>query len=158
MRRKDREMDRDFALMVLDTCEYAVLATVGPDQTPSCIPLTIVRDGDFLYFHCAPQGQKIQYLRQNPRVCLTAVGHTCIQPDAFTTAYQSAVVWGTAEEVTTDQEKIQALRLLCQRHVPTNMAHFEKAISDSLFRTAVWKIQMETVTGKSKQYNVKFKK
>ena len=39
MRRKDREMDRDFALQVLDKCEYAVLATVNPDGTPYCLSL-----------------------------------------------------------------------------------------------------------------------
>ena len=34
MRRKDREMDVDFARMVLDKCEYAVLGMAGPEGWP----------------------------------------------------------------------------------------------------------------------------
>ena len=152
MRRKDREMDRTFALMVLDKCEYAVLATVNPDTSPYCVPVTIARDGDTLYFHCAPEGQKTRNLRGRPAVCLTAVGDTRIPPDAFTTEYESAVVFGTAREITADRKKIEALRLLCQRHVPTNMAAFDEAVARSLSRTAVWSIRMDTVTGKRKKY------
>lgn len=153
MRRKDREMDKNFALMVLDKCEYAVLATQNPDGTPYCIPINIVRNGDFIFFHSAMDGQKIQNLVKCPKVCLTAVGDTHIPPDEFTTEYESAVVSGTAYEVSNPQEKIDALRLLCERHVPTNMQAFDEAIEKSLSRTAVWKIQMETVTGKRKKYD-----
>lgn len=157
MRRKDREMDRNFALEVLDICEYAVLATVNPDGTPYCIPISIVREKDFVYFHCAQQGQKIENLHWSPTVCLTAVGATQIPPDTFTTEYESAVVFGVAEEVTDDAEKRRALWQLCRKYVPTNMEAFNDAVEKSLFRTAVWKIHLETVSGKRKKYNAEGK-
>ena len=50
MRRKDREMPREFGLSVLDRCEYATLALIDPDGFPYCVPITIVREGDALYF------------------------------------------------------------------------------------------------------------
>lgn len=155
MRRKDREMDRDFALMVLDQCEYAVLATADQEGLPYCIPVTIVRKDDDIFFHSAPEGHKVENLRKNARVCLTAVGDTHIPEDKFTTEFESAVVFGSAEEVTETAEKTEALRLLCERHVPTNMAAFDEAIAASLHRTGVWKIHMETVTGKRKKYDPK---
>lgn len=148
MRRKDREMDQAFAFMVLDRCEYATLATVNPDGTPYCIPVTIAREGEDLFIHSAMKGQKLDNLRQNPRVCLTAVGDTHIPEDEFTTAYESAVVCAEAEEVVSEEEKIHALRLLCQRHVPSHMDAFEKEIQRSLFRTAVWKFHIHSITGK----------
>lgn len=50
MRRKDREMDREFGLKVIDKATYGVLAMVDEGK-PYCIPLSIVRDGNTLYFH-----------------------------------------------------------------------------------------------------------
>ena len=152
MRRKDREMDLEFARMVLDKCEWAVLAVSGADGAPCCVPVTIVRDGEDIYFHSALEGEKVDCLRRDGRVCLTAVGDTKVATDKFTTEYESAVVHGTAAEVTEETEKIQALRLLCQRHVPANMDRFEAEVQRSLWRTGVWKIHMDRVTGKRKKY------
>jgi hypothetical protein len=79
------------------------------------------------------------------------LGDTQVQQDRFTTLYESAVAFGTAMEVTVDGEKIEALRLLCQRHTPGNMENFDRAIDASLQRTAIWKIDVETITGKAKR-------
>ncbi|QQO10431.1 pyridoxamine 5'-phosphate oxidase family protein [Breznakiella homolactica] len=153
MRRKDREMPREFAGEVLDKCGYASLATVGSDGFAYCVPVSIVRDGEWIYFHCAPEGRKIENLRYQPRVCISAVGETRIPENEFTTEYESAVVTGTAEEVINDEEKIHALRLLCLRYTPGNMAAFDEAIKRSLGRTSVWKVPMESVSGKRKKYD-----
>lgn len=152
MRRRDREMDEAFALMVLDKCEWATLATVDEDGAPYCVPVTIVRDGARIYFHCAQAGHKVENLRTRPRVCLTAVGETHIVQAEFTTEYECAVVRGTAEEITDPQAKTEALRLLCLRHTPEGMGGFQAAIAASLARTGVWAISMDEVTAKRKKY------
>ncbi|MDR2446586.1 MAG: hypothetical protein LBD58_04770 [Treponema sp.] len=38
MRRKDREMDGDFAKQVIDKAAFATLATTNEDGTPYCAP------------------------------------------------------------------------------------------------------------------------
>lgn len=153
MRRKDREMSQDFALEVTGKCEWAVLSMVDAVGKPYCVPLTIVCDGMTVYFHSAHEGQKVDCLRRNSSVCLVCVGDTFRTPDQFTTEYESAILRGAAAEVINDDEKIHALRLLCQRHTPTNMEAFNSAIAQSLSRTAVWKIQMVGITGKRKKYD-----
>ena len=151
MRRKDRQMPEEFAWQVVDKCEYAFLAMTAEDGTPYGLPITIVRNGNAVYFHSAMEGRKVHCLRQHPKVCLTCVGDTQIQQDRFTTLFESAVAFGTACEVTEDAEKIEALRLLCRRHTPENMAGFDAAIQASLKRTAIWKITVEEITGKAKR-------
>ena len=143
----------DFARMVLDKCEYAVLGMVGAEGGPYSGPVTIVRDGEELYFHCALEGQKVECLRRDGRVCVTAVGDTHIPPDKFTTEYESAVAFGLAEEVTDPAEKTHALELLCRRHVPTNMDQFEVSMARSLDRTGVWRVRLTGLTGKRKKYD-----
>ena len=151
MRRKDREQTEEFAYGVVDACAYAALAMTNPDQTPYCVPISIVRKGKSLYFHCATEGQKILAMRHQPRVCVACVGEISLPRDAFTVDYQSAIVHGTAQEVLEREEKIEALRLLCQRYTPQNMAAFDDAIERSLHRTAVYRITIETITGKQKK-------
>nr|WP_325299307.1 pyridoxamine 5'-phosphate oxidase family protein [uncultured Dysosmobacter sp.] len=151
MRRKDRQMSEEFAWEVVDKCAYAFLAMTAEDGGPYGLPVTIVRDGNAVYFHSAMEGRKITCLRRHPRVCLTCVGDTRIPEGKFTTLFESAVAFGTAAEVTAEEEKIRALRLLCQRHTPDNMAAFDKAIAASLGRTAIWKITVTEITGKAKR-------
>ena len=70
----------------------------------------------------------------------------------YTTYFQSAIVTGTAQEVTDETEKILALRALCQKLTPdfVDGGRFEAAISSSLAVTAVWKISIEEISGKEK--------
>lgn len=153
MRRKDREMNREFALSVTDKCEYATLAMVDANDKPYCVPVTIARDGGTVYFHTAKEGQKIEALKNNPAVCMSCVGDTCRATDKFTTEFESAILYGNATEVTADSEKIHALRLICERHTPANMQKFDASIEKSLFRTGVWKIEIANITGKRKKYD-----
>ncbi len=154
MRRKDRERDRAFAYDVIDRCEYGVAAFCTGEEMPYCIPLSLVRAGDYLYFHCALQGRKLDLLRADPRVCVTFV--TDAEPayvaegNTYTTWFKSAVVTGTAFEVTDPGQKTEALRALCEKLLSDHMAGFERAVSQSLPVTGVWGIRMEEAVGKEK--------
>ncbi len=151
MRRKDLERPAEFGLELIDRCEYGVMALTDTEGAPYAVPLNLVRDGDRLYFHCATEGKKTDSLRKNPAVCVSFAGGVKPVPDKFTTLYQSATVFGEASEVTSADEKIRALRLLCEKLAPSNMADFDKAIDRSLGRTAVWKIDIKELTAKEKK-------
>ena len=153
MRRQDRQMPEAFAWQVVDSCPYATLATVNQDGTPYCVPVSIARREKTLYFHCAAQGQKSENLVRQPWACISCVSWVHVPEGKFTTEYASAIAQGPCAEVTDREEKIQALRLICQRYAPGNMGAFDEAIAGSLDRTAVWKVEAEQVTGKRKQYD-----
>jgi len=82
MRRKDREMNSEFAREVIDRSQYGVLACVTPDGKPYAIPLSIARDGDRLFFHSATAGSKVDYLPDGKEVALTFVSHVQL-PELF---------------------------------------------------------------------------
>lgn len=151
MRRKDREQTKEFGFELIDRCEYGVMALIDTDGAPYALPLNLARDGESLYFHCAMEGKKIDSLRRDPRVCISFTGGVKPLTDKFTTLYQSADVFGRAVEVTDNDEKIHALRLLCEKLTPTNMAAFDGAVERSLGRTAVWRVDIEDVTAKEKK-------
>lgn len=154
MRRADRERDRAFAYDVIDRCEYGTAAFSTGEDVPYCIPLSLVRVGDDLFFHCALQGRKLEFLRADPRICVCFVCDTepayIFDKNNYTTFFKSAVVTGTAFEVTDPAQKAAALRALCEKLLPEYMDDFDQAVSRSLPATAVWGIHMETAVGKEK--------
>lgn len=151
MRRKDREMDKNFALAVADKCEYAVLSLISPEGKPYAIPLSVVCEGEYMYFHCAMEGEKIDCMRNNPNGCMVCIGSTEVQADKFTTKFESAIIKGQLSEVTDEAKKIHVLRILCEKYTPTNMADFDNAIARSISRTAIWKMSINKITGKCKK-------
>ena len=151
MRRKDRERPKDFAMAVADKCTYSVMATVNPDGTPYCIPLSMTREGEWLYFHSALEGHKIDNLRHQNRVCITCVGNVKPFPGAFSLEYESAVINGTASEVTDREEKIHALALISKRYTPDHMPAFDEYVQKNVDRTAVWKIHIDEISGKGRK-------
>ena len=159
MRKASREMDAAFALEVLDKAPYVTVSFTRPDGTPYGIPLSLARTDDkTFYFHCALEGDKLDCIAANPRVALSAVTRCTptVGPKdgSFTLQYKSAMAIGKAEIVTDRDEKIEALRAICQRFLPMHMDAFNDAIARSLERTAVVKITLtEPPTGKRKQYD-----
>ncbi len=153
MRRKDRQMPEEFALGIIDKCSFAQVAMADEKSNPYCVPLSIVRDGSIVYFHSAIEGTKTDILRSNPRVYVSCVGDVVPATDKFTTEFESAAFYGTANEVTDKEEKIKALRLICEKYTPANLNNFESAINRSLDRTAIWRISIDSLTGKRKKYD-----
>lgn len=154
MRRNDRARDRDFSLALIDRCTHGVMALSTGEAVPYCLPLSFVRVGEDLYFHCARQGRKIDLLRRFPQVCVAFVGEdrpAFVPPAEYTTYFQSAIVTGTAGEVTDPAERTEAIRALCQKVTPEHMDAFDAAMEKSLAVTAVWRVHIEEISGKAKQ-------
>lgn len=157
MRRKDRERDAEFALAVADKCEWAVVSVITPEGEPYGVPVSVVRDGDSLYFHTAKEGRKIDALKACPRVWVSCVGDVERAEKAFTTGFESAMFEGDCREVTDDDEKVRALRLLCEKYTPRNMHEFDAAIAASLARTGVYRINILSASGKAKVLKPQYK-
>ncbi len=157
MRKASRQKDASWALEVFDKAPFVTVSMTRPNGTPYGLPLSLVRKNETtFYFHCADEGEKIDCLRNNPIVSLSAVSKCspAFEEDKlnYTEHYKSAVAVGRCEWVEDDSEKIEALRLLCQRFLPKHMSHFDEAITRSVDRTTVIKIIItEPPVGKCKQ-------
>ncbi len=147
MRRKDREKDEAFAIDVIRSCAYGVLA-MAADNKPYCIPISPVWLNGCVYFHSAVEGYKCDLLRQNAHVCLTCVCDTELVPQQFTTKYKSAVVVGTCVLVEDAGEKERVLLDVVQKYAPSNAQKAKEAIANAAGKTLVYKILPTAITGK----------
>lgn len=156
MRKAKRRQDADWAFEVFDRAPYVTVSMVRPYGTPYGLPLNLVRkDATTFYFHCADEGEKIDCLKLNPVVSLSAVSKCTPAFEEekvnYTEHYHSAIAIGRCEKVEDREEKTEALRLLCERFLPKYMNHFDEAINRSLDRTMVVRITLtEPPVGKCK--------
>lgn len=159
MRKASREMDSQWALEVMRKAPYITVSFTRVDGSAYGVALSLACTSEGVwYFHCAPEGDKLDAIAVHPEVCLSAV--TKCQPTVgpkdgtFTLQYRSAIAFGKAERVTDTEEKIEALRVISQRFLPKHMDAFDEAVQRSLHRTEVVRITLLSLpTGKRKQYD-----
>lgn len=156
MRKNNRRCNAEWALEVFDRAPFVTLSLVRPDGMPYGVPISIVRvDDSRFYFHCAAEGEKIDCIKANPYVALSAVSKCTpvFEEDKqnYTMHYRSAMAVGQAAIVNDRQEKIEALEVLCKRFLPRYMDRFDAAIERSLAITTVVRIDLtEPPVGKEK--------
>jgi len=76
------------------------------------VPISYAYDGSHLYFHADGEGTKIQIMRENPEVCFQA---DIMENMA---SWKSVICWGTFEELTDEEERTAALKVLLSRELP----------------------------------------
>ena len=146
MRRSDRETTVEKAWEILENAEFMTLSMMGAEGVPYGVTLSFARVGESLYFHCANQGYKLDSLRKNPAVCVNAVRQQATRAEEFTVAFESAVAFGTAHEVTGQEEKEKGLLAICKKYAPENVG--AAAYIAQYPQVSVWRIDVTDLSGK----------
>ncbi len=155
VRRQDRLLDEQRAQELLETAEYGFLCA-GTDGNGYAygVPINFAYDcaAGELYFHCAPEGQKLEAMRRNGgKVTFCVVGRTQPLSDKFTTLYESVMVFGTVNLVPSDDEKRLALRRLVRKYSAGYAATGEIYMEKSFHRTLTFTVKVEHITAKAKK-------
>lgn len=146
MRRFRQELSENESLDILKTGKVAVMAVVGEDDYPYAVPLNYVYDNGYVYLHSASHGHKIDALRKNPKCSLCIIDKDDIISEKFTSYFRSVIAFGRAEFITSEEAKISALQLLCEKYSPG--LNSSEEINKSLRQVAVIRIRLERITGK----------
>ena len=159
MRRSQCEVkDNEKIEEILRRCHIGRLATVGADGYPYITPLNYVYWQGAIYFHCARQGEKLDNIARDARVCfevdipLAYKGTDC-EPETpacnVHQFYHSVVIRGRAEVVAAVEEKVAALNALMAVH--EGVAGFSRisAADPGVAACQVMAVRIERVSGKS---------
>ena len=87
---------------------------------PYVVPLNFTYHAGHIYFHCAFEGKKLDFLRQNPRVCFSVPRDFQIPEmhppgERCHTNYESVLCYGTAREVTDLEERKRILDIFVKK-------------------------------------------
>ncbi|MGD9300733.1 MAG: pyridoxamine 5'-phosphate oxidase family protein [Desulfobacterales bacterium] len=159
MRRKHSEVtDPREIERILSLTNVGRMATIGQDGYPYITPVNFVSLGSNIYFHCAPRGEKLDNLRQNPRVCFEVdIPLAYIDRDLDPTRpacqlhqyYHCVIIRGIATDVEDRELKLAALNALIAKHEKTEDFPPVTAEMSGYKACKVIEIKPETITAKS---------
>jgi hypothetical protein len=143
--------DRDTLYAILDE---ALICHVGfvVNDAPVVIPTIHWRHEDTLYFHGSAASRMLRSLREGVEACVTVtlLDGLVLARSAFhhSMNYRSAVVFGTAREVTDREEKLRALDALVEHVVRGRSAEVRGPNESELRQTMLLALPIEEASAK----------
>lgn len=136
---------------LLSRCHVGHLGTVGADGRARIKPVNFVAIENCIYFHTALEGEKIEDIARDKRVCFEVdlpIAYVKAGNKACSAGYlyRSVMIQGSALIVEDRREKKDALDGLMQKHEGSDKQYeFGEA---ALENTGVIRIDIEQMTGK----------
>lgn len=153
MRQQKKEIvDRKVIEALLVRAAVGRLGSAGNDGFPRIKPLNFVYLDGAVYFHSAREGEKIDDILRDSRVCfevdlpIAYVKGTREDPCRASCLYQSVIIYGRAVLVTSEPERRRALAELMRKYQPGG--GYGEFLEARLGVTAVVRIAIERMSGK----------
>ncbi|MBA7594070.1 hypothetical protein ES703_01006 [subsurface metagenome] len=151
MRRKDKAIEDPATLRrVLGEAKHITVAMCRDDM-PYLVSLSHGYDEEkgLIYFHCAGEGKKLDYMRANPTIWGQAVldfgffdGHDDCRQEFASVMFQGEVTF--IEDM---EEKLHAF-VMTNRQLDAPSEGLQRVLDEHLERATVGKIRMSNLTGK----------
>lgn len=151
MRREDRRISHEEALEILKEGQYGILSMCTVNNEGYGIPLNYIFTENMIFFHCADEGSKLDYIRKNNKVTFCVVGNTKILPSKFSIIYESVIVSGSVSEIDGD-EKHKALMRFVEKYSGNYIQEGKEHINRDFDNVKVLKLSVESVNGKARKY------
>ena len=149
MYKEKRQLSAEETQALFVKGHHGILSVNGDDGYPYAVPVNYVFIDGKIYIHSAKYGYKIDALKQNDKVCFTAILNSQIIPDKFTAAFESVVAFGKASFIDDGDEKLTALRTFIERFSPDHQEAGERVIHAAYEKTHIIRIDVEQMTGKA---------
>ncbi|AGK99337.1 pyridoxamine 5'-phosphate oxidase family protein [Clostridium pasteurianum] len=150
IRKITRKMEYSQALDFLKSCDYGVLSTIGEDGYPYGLPLSYVFYDNCIYFHCGKLGHKLDNIEFSNKVSFCVIDDVETLPDKFSTKYKSVIVFGTAEEITSYDEKETILTELIKKFSENYLKEGLEYIHRAASATKIIRINIDHFSGKAR--------
>jgi nitroimidazol reductase NimA-like FMN-containing flavoprotein (pyridoxamine 5'-phosphate oxidase superfamily) len=152
MRRSEKEIAD--AAVVMSVIEQSLVCRLGMSDgyRPYVVPLCFGYQDGCLYFHSAPDGEKIDMIRKNSQVCFEFdINAQTIQNELacnWSMKYQSVIGFGKAVIVEDIAEKSLALEVIMRQYSDKDFS----IPKDALEAITVVKVLIDSMTGKQSGY------
>ena len=117
---------------------------------PYVIPMNFGYKDKTIYFHGAPEGQKIDVLHKNNNVCITFdIDHKLRYRDehvacSWSMRFRSVVLSGKAIFIEDYNEKIDCLNIIMENYSDKKFNYNSPAVKN----VKIWKVEINEITGK----------
>jgi nitroimidazol reductase NimA-like FMN-containing flavoprotein (pyridoxamine 5'-phosphate oxidase superfamily) len=153
MRQSKKEIkDKAVIIDLLSTCHVGRLGTIGKDGYPMVKPLNFAYHEGKIYFHTAKEGEKIDDIKKDNRVCfevdlpIAYVKGTAADPCKAEYLYRSVIIKGRASVVEDREKRILGLKCLMQKY--QSEGGYGDFLEEKLQITGIVRIDIEEMVGK----------
>ena len=148
MRRIKQQLSEKECIDILQRQNVGTLALAKNGDYPYALPLNYVYYNGKIYFHCAITGHKIDIIKKQNKASFCIIDEDTVVPEKYTTFYRSVIVFGKAEIVEDDVEKMVALKELSYKYVSKDDEAHLKEINGAWNRTCVFSLSIDYLSGK----------
>ncbi len=149
MRRRDKEISSRAEIDAVISSAVVCRLAFARDNEPYVVPISFGYDGEAIFIHTAGKGRKIDFIQANNRVCFEFEAGVELRTDddeacAWTFNFQSVIGYGSVTEIEDPADKTRGLNHI-MRHYSGREWNIELP---AVTTTRVWRIDIESVTGK----------
>ena len=151
--RPNRELTKKSDIVrILEKGKFAVISMCRENE-PYIVTLSYGYDAenDTLYFHCAKNGLKLDFLNSNKNVCATVIEDKGYVMDECGHEYESVVFWGDMQIVKDLHEKKHGMSILLLHLEEKDSVIKEKQLkSDDFYsKMEILKLRVRQIHGKA---------
>ena len=152
IRKKEKEItDKNLLSEILRQGKYVVVSMCR-DNEPYGVTLSYGYDENknALFFHCSPEGLKLDFIHQNPNVCATVIEDRGYKMGDCSHAYRSVVFWGKMYQIHDLAEKKHAINVLLEHLEDEPDIVREKSLKsdDDYKEVGILRLDITEMTGK----------
>lgn len=148
MRRKEKEITNKEAIIEILVNSNICRLAIFDDEYPYVVPMNYGYRDNSLYFHCAPEGRKLDLIGKNNKVGFEVEAQHEILKDEvsckWTTKYRSVIGRGKIVILTETAEKIDGLNIIMEHHGKMDNSYNERVLQ----KLIVLRLDIEDLTAK----------
>ena len=139
---------------IINKCDTCHVSMVDKDNMPYVLPMNFGYREEVIYLHSAPQGKKIDIIKNNPNVCIafSADHHLRWQHEkvacSYSMKYRSVLAQGKIEFITDIDKKIEALNIIMGNYTDKKFSYNDPAVRE----VSVYKVKADIMEGRAYGY------
>lgn len=140
---------------IIRNSKICFVGMAGPEASPYVLPFNFGTDDEYIYLHSGNAGKKIDFLKNNPEVCIAFSNSEQLAHQNENVAcshfmrYKSALVFGRVEFINDYNEKIKALNTIMRHYTGRDDFEYNNPAVNNVL---VYKVKMNNISGKTFGY------
>ncbi len=139
---------------IIARCQFCSVGMIDAEGKPYVLPMNFGYDGEYVYFHGAQKGKKVDALLKNAEVCINfSTDHELRYVNeevacSWGMRYRSVNVYGRAEFIESPEEKIRCLNVVMKQYSPREFDYSGPAVRDVM----VMRVKIDRMEGRAYGY------
>ena len=149
MRRFKQQISEDECVSILKSEPRGILSLIGDDGYPYGIPMNhwYCEENGKLYFHGAKEGQKIDFIKKNDKVCYTVLEKGVAREGEWALNVRSVVVFGRIAVVSDEEKAKKVCTELCRKFTDDE-AYLKRELEHAFPSVLCLELTPDHITGK----------